>query len=187
MAHRMHIPKAPEGTEPDVFEEMIRRIVREEIRAHRLLATCYSSWQESGDILEMVAAETVACVDVRCPLCRDAQPLELPITAGNTPPVYFIQSEYNLWVKIGYGEPEKRISHMRSGSPVALRLVASTHAGGEALEKALHYRFKDSRKHGEWFELTRPLLHAIHQVRRQWAFLNFHRDPVLVPAEWLSE
>jgi hypothetical protein len=171
----------------DLVEDAIRRILREELRNLQLIATCYTASEGVAAVPNPVAAETVQCVHARCPLCKNAEDVDLTITAYNTPPLYFIQAESNLWIKIGYGTPEKRITQMRIGSPAPLRLVGMTHAGGPSLEPYLHNHFHETRQHGEWFTLTRPLFHAIHQVRRHWAALNWALPPVLVPSEWLSE
>ncbi len=60
-------------------------------------------------------------------------------------------------VKIGHSrDPDKRLSDMRVGSPVTMRLYHSwrlTTPGAQALERRLHQLFKPEHSHGEWFEV----------------------------------
>lgn len=73
--------------------------------------------------------------------------------------VYFIAPEALLFrdedtqlVKIGYtrNSPKARLAALQCGSPLTLDLYAYTD-GSEALERAFHEAFADSRSHGEWF------------------------------------
>ncbi|WP_435191318.1 GIY-YIG nuclease family protein [Streptomyces sp. bgisy126] len=67
--------------------------------------------------------------------------------------VYLIGSPESPLVKIGWSDnPERRLRHLQTGSPVPLQLLA-LFEGGAVMEAALHRRFADKRRHGEWFDL----------------------------------
>lgn len=64
--------------------------------------------------------------------------------------VYLVQGAGML--KIGTsGSVRDRVAAMQSGSPVRLHLLA-TIPGGHKVERAMHRRFSQYRRHGEWFE-----------------------------------
>lgn len=74
--------------------------------------------------------------------------------------VYFIQGEKTKLVKIGKTSntiPE-RLAKLQTGSPDKLRLIGICF-GPTCTERMLHNKFKEHRRHGEWFfpssELTR--------------------------------
>ncbi|WP_078531189.1 GIY-YIG nuclease family protein [Streptomyces sp. PsTaAH-124] len=70
-----------------------------------------------------------------------------------TDQVYLIGSPESPLVKIGYTDnPERRLRHLQTGSPLPLQLLA-LFEGGCITEAALHRRFADKRRHGEWFDL----------------------------------
>ncbi|MFJ8028453.1 GIY-YIG nuclease family protein [Streptomyces sp. NPDC096311] len=67
--------------------------------------------------------------------------------------VYLIGSPGSPLVKIGWTDnPERRLRHLQTGSPVPLELLA-LFEGGHIAEAELHRRFADKRRHGEWFDL----------------------------------
>lgn len=67
--------------------------------------------------------------------------------------VYLIGSPGSPLVKIGWTDnPERRLRHLQTGSPVPLKLLA-LFEGGHIVEAELHRRFADKRQHGEWFDL----------------------------------
>lgn len=67
--------------------------------------------------------------------------------------VYLIGSSGSPLVKIGCTDnPERRLRHLQTGSPLPLQLLA-LFEGGFLVEAALHRRFADKRRHGEWFDL----------------------------------
>ncbi|WP_327259821.1 MULTISPECIES: GIY-YIG nuclease family protein [unclassified Streptomyces] len=67
--------------------------------------------------------------------------------------MYLIGSPDSPLVKIGWTDnPERRLRHLQTGSPVPLRLLA-IFEGGNIVEAELHRRFADKRRHGEWFDL----------------------------------
>ncbi|MDX2557636.1 GIY-YIG nuclease family protein [Streptomyces stelliscabiei] len=67
--------------------------------------------------------------------------------------VYLIGSPTSPLVKIGWTDnPERRLRHLQTGSPVPLQLLA-LFEGGSIVEAELHRRFADKRRHGEWFDL----------------------------------
>lgn len=72
--------------------------------------------------------------------------------------VYFIQSGVGGPIKIGSSiTPHACLRQLQTGNPEALRLLVVI-PGGDAEEKALHQRFADIRRDGEWFEPEARLL-----------------------------
>lgn len=68
-------------------------------------------------------------------------------------------------VKIGCSiTPENRLRSLDIWSPFPLELVVSA-PGGNCEENRLHWRFRESRSHGEWFFVTPELLSVIDFVR----------------------
>lgn len=68
--------------------------------------------------------------------------------------VYAIGSPQSTLVKIGRSiDANERLGDIQRMSPVRLVLLWTT-PGGSALESALHFRFKDRRSHGEWFDFA---------------------------------
>lgn len=67
--------------------------------------------------------------------------------------VYLIQGVDGGLVKIGTARvPNRRLVDLQAGSPVLLRVLAST-PGDHLLEARLHARYQKYRKWGEWFDL----------------------------------
>jgi len=67
--------------------------------------------------------------------------------------VYLIGSPDSPLVKIGWTDnPERRLRHLQTGSPVPLKILA-VFEGGAIVEAKLHCRFAEKRQHGEWFDL----------------------------------
>lgn len=76
--------------------------------------------------------------------------------------IYFILSLSHGLTKIGTSrDVQRRIRQIRNGGPVPLNavLLGWIEDGGETLETLLHERFRDARRHGEWF-LAREVTHA---------------------------
>jgi len=72
--------------------------------------------------------------------------------------VYFIQGVDGGLVKIGWSsDPALRLAKLQMAGPVILRIL-HTEAGFGPDEAALHERFKDARRHGEWFEPVPELM-----------------------------
>jgi hypothetical protein len=68
-------------------------------------------------------------------------------------------------VKIGCSvQPTARLRSLDIWSPFPLELIASG-PGTNREEGNLHWRFRDSRSHGEWFHATVELLNLIDHVR----------------------
>ena len=83
---------------------------------------------------------------------------ELPQGKGGM--VYFIEAPSTGLVKIGKTtDLEERFKSLCTMSPTPLRLLKVI-PGYSDEEKTLHKRFKEYRRHGEWFELE-PLRRAI--------------------------
>ncbi len=69
--------------------------------------------------------------------------------------LYLIYAREVGRVKIGLStDPEKRLRHLQTGSPVQLELFAfRSHRNAAIKEGELHTRFQHKRVAGEWFEL----------------------------------
>ena len=68
-------------------------------------------------------------------------------------------------VKIGWASnPVARLASLQTASPLPLEIVALI-AGGQDLERALHYRFRDDHLHGEWFSPSPELAGLINRQR----------------------
>lgn len=80
--------------------------------------------------------------------------------------IYFIGSKDARMVKIGYTTAlKKRVSALQNSSPVKLEVFASVRYH-ESLEKLLHDRFSNQRRHGEWFEMDDELGEFVDGVRK---------------------
>lgn len=79
---------------------------------------------------------------------------------------YFI-GNVDHGIKIGISvQPLERLSILQTGSPVPLRILACT-AGGLAVEREYHARFKEHRKHGEWFAPHAEILAEIERLNSE--------------------
>lgn len=66
--------------------------------------------------------------------------------------VYFLESQANLYIKIGWTvNLDRRFRTISTMSPVPIK-VLGVMAGGEEVERKVHFRFSESCHHGEWFE-----------------------------------
>lgn len=66
--------------------------------------------------------------------------------------VYVIGSRDHRHVKIGHSaDVAARRDALQTGSPFRLEVLLTVQ-GGERLENALHHRFADNRREGEWFD-----------------------------------
>lgn len=77
--------------------------------------------------------------------------------------IYFlVAAELNL-VKIGKAKNvEKRVTFIRTASPVELELVSILRDVGPTQESLIHKRFEKQRTRGEWFELNAELTEFIN-------------------------
>lgn len=68
--------------------------------------------------------------------------------------------------KIGIAnDVESRLSQLATGNPYRLDVVVTYEfENAEVVEKAIHQRYKDKRKRGEWFELSYDDLKNIHEI-----------------------
>jgi len=81
-----------------------------------------------------------------------------PLPEDERPGVYFVRSEGDGSVKIGFSvRPSLRVQQLRTSSPHALILIAIM-PGDKRDERALHRRFRSARIHGEWFRPVPELL-----------------------------
>ena len=79
--------------------------------------------------------------------------------------VYFIVPDGRDVVRIGYSSRVKRqLADMQASSPDNLSIALEVD-GTEALESALHQRFRDSRIRGEWYRLSLPIQHYMVENR----------------------
>lgn len=76
---------------------------------------------------------------------------------------YFI-GNVDHGIKIGISlQPIERLSILQTGSPVELRILACVE-GGREVERDYHSRFRDHRKHGEWFTPHAEILAEIARI-----------------------
>lgn len=81
---------------------------------------------------------------------------------------YFFRGVDGGNIKIGWSESiGHRLKAIQRMSPVTLECVGYFPAN-RAMESDLHYRFRDSRSHGEWFSPTPELLDFISQEATPW-------------------
>ncbi|WP_331758636.1 GIY-YIG nuclease family protein [Streptomyces sp. NBC_01547] len=81
--------------------------------------------------------------------------------------VYILGAEGSPLVKIGWtNNPSRRLADLQSGSPLALRLLA-TCEGDARLESALHGHFADRRVRGEWFDLGDDPVDLVEPIAKQ--------------------
>lgn len=80
--------------------------------------------------------------------------------------VYFIQGVDGGPIKIGFttNHVRHRLSSLQAGSPVVLRVLLAI-LGTTILERELHFHFRRSRLHNEWFAPTNDLLDHIETLR----------------------
>jgi hypothetical protein len=75
--------------------------------------------------------------------------------------VYFVQDELTGYIKIGYAANiPSRVSTLRIGNPHGVRLVGVLN-GWKREEQALHDRFREYQRSGEWFRPARRLVEFI--------------------------
>lgn len=75
--------------------------------------------------------------------------------------VYFIQSEADRSIKIGYStNVAARLSYLATASAHPLKLLAVI-AGDKRDEREIHWQFRKDHLHGEWFRSTERLLDFI--------------------------
>jgi hypothetical protein len=74
--------------------------------------------------------------------------------------VYFIQSGYSGYIKIGSSaDPQARLATLQTGASIKLRLLAVI-PGGINEERALHSELASLRVMGEWFQNAAEI-HAV--------------------------
>ena len=79
--------------------------------------------------------------------------------------VYFIQSEENSLIKIGYTTNlKKRLSKMRTDSPAHLKALFAMEAY-RLEEKSIHSGLFECKVHGEWFAPSSELLEYIEEQK----------------------
>lgn len=81
------------------------------------------------------------------------------IPTSNDGYVYFVAG--GGMIKIGFSsDPDKRLRDLRTSSPIPLKLLTTT-PGGRDEETALHRRFAEHRRQGEWFTECEEILDYI--------------------------
>lgn len=80
--------------------------------------------------------------------------------------VYFIRRVNSMrYVKIGWALwPEERLRKLQTGSPEHLVIAALLQAQTRDDERALHKRFAQCRRSGEWFHVKAELLQYLRQL-----------------------
>lgn len=81
--------------------------------------------------------------------------------------VYFILASITNMLKIGTTEQfvGRRLRALQTGSPERLVLIA-TIPGDNTLERELHKRFVEYRRHGEWFEFVGELAGYVGSLQK---------------------
>lgn len=80
--------------------------------------------------------------------------------------IYFIQSQGNCAIKIGFTlDVERRARELQTGSPESLEIVGAM-PGTVRDEKALHRHFHADHIRGEWFEASAALIDYIEENAR---------------------
>ena len=79
--------------------------------------------------------------------------------------LYFIFAEWCNRIKIGVSyNVEKRLSELNGSCPYPLRLLGIIKMGAPYdLERVLHRKFSEFRRHREWFEGAQPILDFISE------------------------
>jgi hypothetical protein len=78
---------------------------------------------------------------------------------------YFVGSREHGIVKVGKtGCLKNRMRDLRNSSPVPIKLFAVVF-GDHGIEPFLHEKFKASRKHGEWFEISGDINDCIDDIK----------------------
>jgi len=78
--------------------------------------------------------------------------------------LYLIQCQQ--FYKIGIAnDVQSRLAQLSTGNPFELVLLAAYgFDNGEPVERALHQRFANNRKRGEWFQLFSKDIETFHQI-----------------------
>lgn len=87
-----------------------------------------------------------------------------PRVRGSREPrhVYFLGCDENALIKIGSAfDVELRLEEIQRMSPVKLRILGYVPNVNERFERHLHARFRESRKHGEWFDVDMAEVEAV--------------------------
>lgn len=110
------------------------------------------------DVLDLAVIREVAeelGLDVPTHLYIETSPTPVRRSRAASGFVYLIRSAVGLY-KIGSTScAQKRLSTLRTGSPVTLDLVLSIPTRDKtALERLIHRRFASKRQTGEWFALN---------------------------------
>lgn len=83
--------------------------------------------------------------------------------------VYFLRSKETGLVKIGRTEQElhQRFNYWRARFAERFELLTAIATPDSRAENALHWYFREQRRHGEWFAIT---LKQIAQGLEEWAY-----------------
>lgn len=94
--------------------------------------------------------------------------------------IYFVQADIIGYIKIGHSSQAKlakRLVALQTGSPVLLRVLATT-PGGRERKQEFHLRFGPHRLHGEWFQPCAELVRLIARLQgKQIAGHEHDREP----------
>lgn len=97
------------------------------------------------------------------PAGRHREPNKKPLPRGY---IYFVLAGVSGAIKIGYSaKPSKRVRALGTSHHEELECIF-TMRGTQQDEKALHKRFAEFRKRGEWFEYAEPIKRFIASKRR---------------------
>lgn len=67
--------------------------------------------------------------------------------------IYLVECDGYYKIGMTTGWPGRRLSSLQTSSPHEMELI-DYFEGGSRLERILHYRYRDFRVRGEWFEKT---------------------------------
>ena len=121
----------------------------------------------AGGLLALALAAIISARVAQPPRCEFGDPVDLPKLTHPAGYVYVIHDkQYSGFYKIGRTvEANRRISEIRNTLPGESEIVAIIDTpDAPTLEWQLHQRYADSRKRGEWFDLTRDQVREICRI-----------------------
>lgn len=100
--------------------------------------------------------------------------------------IYFAAPVGGGRIKIGFSQwPGRRVVLLSRYSPVKLEVLAAVE-GHARQERALHYHFRDSHSHAEWFDPCPALLALIATVKCTGQLPQLDAAPRKDIARWRS-
>lgn len=106
--------------------------------------------------------------------------------------IYFVHAPLGGRIKIGVAvDPERRFSHLQTGSPETLTLMGwvrydATPAEVLSVERELHDCWGAWRSHGEWFEAVPDLIQFAEETRDPETAPERRAYPVIDPDAYVD-